>query len=550
MRQRFQFGNLKVRSSLVLVLLFFLGMLLAGAALGVLSLRYANLGLYDIVQQQNFIRVLNQSSEQYKEAQLALEEAASEQAMHIAANRYTFDSEWDQDETVTAGLSANTETLLKRATFALRMSEDYFAQAGALAPEAGALKDQFERMQRLYEALTTEAFAEQEAYLALGDINGYRQYRTEHTVGLENLFHSQVHNLTEAQLQAVDEMAAQESRQFEWVVRLVALGMVACFVIAILAYVFLNKMVLRPLREAGQQFERIASGDLTRVMHSPYGNEIGVLYEAVGRMQQGLVRLVRSIRQGVSRTEAEAGGLHTGALELSTRTEQQAAALQQTAASMEQLSGTVRQNTQNAEQANQAARQASEVAGRAGQAVRSVVDIMEEITTSSAEISEIVNVIDGIAFQTNILALNASVEAARAGEHGRGFAVVAGEVRSLAQRSAQAAQEIKALIEGSIQHVKTGAQRVDEAGEVVNDVVQTVQRVTAFMGEISTASREQSLGIDQVNIAMGQMDAAVRMNADLVESTVRAIAALQQQTVHLNEVVSEFNLDESLEHEH
>jgi len=549
MRHWFQFRNLKVRTSLVLVLIFFLLMLLAGAALGVVSLRFANIGLHNIVEQQNFIRVLNQATEEYKEAQLFAEEAASEQAFHIAQNRYTFDSTWDSSATESTGISSNANHLLDRADFAVRSSQRSFEEAGELAEGAGSLKEAYDRMRRLYEALTSEAFAEQLKLLRAGDVEGYRIFRADSTTGLESLFYGQVNNLVDTQIKTVDQMAANESVQFEWVVRIVAVGMLASVLISILAFVFLNRMVLRPLRDAGQHFERIASGDLTQTMQSPSRNEIGVLYEAVERMQGGLLRLVHSIRQGVGQTETEVSGLHSGILELSSRTDQQAAALQETAASMEELSGTVRQNTQNAQEADRVASEASDIAERAGEAVRSVVDVMEQITSSSTEISEIVNVIDGIAFQTNILALNASVEAARAGEHGRGFAVVAGEVRSLAQRSAQAAQEIKALIEGSISYVQRGAVQVDEAGAVVNEVVEAVRRVTTFMGEIAVASNEQNLGIEQVNVAVGQMDTAVRLNADLVESTVQAIGALQQQTQYLTEAVSEFNVGDELQAE-
>ena len=542
MRRWFQLRNLKVRTSLLLVLFFFLFMLISGAALGVFSLRFANLGLHNIVEQQRFIRLLNEANEEYIAAQLFVEEAASEQAFHISLNRYTFESSWDDDSVGATGVSEQTLRLLDRAEFTLKNSQVDFYAAGDLVTETESLRESYERMLNLYRQLTEEAFAEQVALLRQGDIAGYRQYRAEHTKSLENIFNNLVDHIVDAQIDIVDEMAAHESQQFEWIVRIVAIGILASLLIAALAYVFLNKMVLRPLRQAGQHFERIAGGDLTSVMESPSRNEIGVLYQAVERMQAGLVHLIYSIRSGVARTETEVHSIHGGALELSSRTEQQASALQETAASMEELAGTVRQNTENAQEADRVARDASAVAERAGEAVRSVVNVMEQITTSSSQISEIVNVIDGIAFQTNILALNASVEAARAGEHGRGFAVVAGEVRSLAQRSAQAAQEIKALIEGSMEHVQQGEQQVGQAGTVVHEVVQAVHRVTTFMGEIAVASNEQNLGIEQVNVAVAQMDTAVRLNADLVESTVNAIEALEEQTLNLTQAVSEFNV--------
>lgn len=538
----FQLRNLKVRTSLLLVLIFFLFMLVAGAALGVFSLRFANLGLHNIVEQQNFIRLLNEASEEYTAAQLFTEEAASEQAFHISQNRYTFDSTWDQNSVGATGIARQSMHLLDRAEFALKTSQANFYAAGDLIADDSSLREPYERMLNLYHQLTVEAFAQQVALLRDGDVEGYREFRAENTKGLENIFYSQIEHIVDAQIKIVDQMAAQESQQFEWVVRIVAIGILASIFISILAYVFLNKMVLRPLRDAGEHFERIASGDLTHSIEAPSRNEIGVLYEAVQRMQAGLVSLIHSIREGVTRTDIEVRSIHDGALELSSRTEQQASALQETAASMEELASTVRQNTDNAQEADRVARDASAVAERAGEAVRSVVDVMEQITISSNEISEIVNVIDGIAFQTNILALNASVEAARAGEHGRGFAVVAGEVRSLAQRSAQAAQEIKALIEGSIGHVQHGAQQVGQAGEVVTEVVNAVHRVTTFMGEIAVASNEQNLGIEQVNVAVAQMDAAVRLNADLVENTVKAIEALEEQARNLTQAVSVFNV--------
>jgi methyl-accepting chemotaxis protein len=231
-----------------------------------------------------------------------------------------------------------------------------------------------------------------------------------------------------------------------------------------------------------------------------------------------------------------------GNTDLSSRTEQQAAALQETAASMEQLASTVRQNTDNAEQADKLAKGASEVAVRGGQAVSAVVATMDDISASSVKMAEIVNVIDGIAFQTNILALNAAVEAARVGEQGRGFAVVASEVRSLAQRSAQAAKEIKEQIEASLVKVKMGSQQASQAGHVMQEVVGSVQGVTAIMAEISSASHEQSDGIEQVNRAVTEMDGAVQQNAALVEQAAAAAGSLQDQAARLTQAVAVFKI--------
>ncbi|OZI45008.1 methyl-accepting chemotaxis protein [Bordetella genomosp. 5] len=320
---------------------------------------------------------------------------------------------------------------------------------------------------------------------------------------------------------------------------LVALAVLLC----VGGGLFVGRNVLRPLREAGAHFDRIAGGDLTSRVEVNSSNEIGQLFASLKRMQESLTRTVSQVRRGVDEINVGSREISAGNTDLSSRTEQQAASLEETAASMEQLASTVKQNADNARQANQLAASASDVAERGGSAVSEVVHTMEAISSSSRKISEIVSVIDGIAFQTNILALNAAVEAARAGEQGKGFAVVAGEVRSLAQRSAQAAKEIKVLIEDSVTKVGTGSQQVERAGDTMQEIVASVKRVTDIMGEISAASDEQSSGIDQVNRAVAQMDEVTQQNAALVEEAAAAAGSLQEQAQRLAEAVSVFKIN-------
>ncbi|WP_143277685.1 methyl-accepting chemotaxis protein, partial [Bordetella genomosp. 10] len=309
-------------------------------------------------------------------------------------------------------------------------------------------------------------------------------------------------------------------------------------------WLFINRMLLRPLREASNHFDRIAEGDFTQRVDVRSSNEVGVLYGAIKRMQESLTRTVASVRRGVEEINVGAREISAGNTDLSSRTEQQAASLEETAASMEQLASTVKQNADNARQANQLAASASDVAERGGSAVSEVVNTMQGISASSRKISEIVSVIDGIAFQTNILALNAAVEAARAGEQGKGFAVVAGEVRSLAQRSAQAAKEIKGLIEDSVSKVGAGSEQVERAGATMQEIVTSVKRVTDIMGEISAASEEQSSGIDQVNRAVSQMDEVTQQNAALVEQAAAAAGSLQEQAQRLAQAVAVFKINQ------
>ncbi|WP_321937060.1 methyl-accepting chemotaxis protein [Paraburkholderia sp. J8-2] len=319
----------------------------------------------------------------------------------------------------------------------------------------------------------------------------------------------------------------------------IAIGaVIAIALVLVVAIRFaMRGLIVQPLEDAVTCFERIAQGDLSQTVTVYSDNEIGRLFGAIKRMQESLVTLVSAVHTGASSIDVGAREIAMGNTDLSQRTEQQAASLQETASSMEQLTGTVRQNAENARQASQLAVNASDIATRGGEVVGEVVNTMQGIAVSSAKVVDIISVIEGIAFQTNILALNAAVEAARAGEQGRGFAVVAGEVRSLAQRSASAAKEIKELINDSAEKVQSGSQLVGRAGSTMEEILQAVRRVTDIMGEISAASEEQSGGIEQVNRAVTQMDTVTQQNAALVEQAAAAAASLEEQTRQLQNVL-------------
>jgi methyl-accepting chemotaxis protein len=287
----------------------------------------------------------------------------------------------------------------------------------------------------------------------------------------------------------------------------------------------------------------IATGDLTVEINTKPNDHSSLLF-AMKTMRDSLVNIVSQVRTGTDTIATASNQIAAGNLDLSSRTEEQASSLEETASSMEELTSTVKQNADNARQANQLAVSASEVAGKGGTVVSEVVDTMASINESSKKIVDIIGVIDGIAFQTNILALNAAVEAARAGEQGRGFAVVAAEVRNLAQRSASAAKEIKILIDDSVEKVDSGAKLVDQAGMTMQEIVESVKRVTDIMGEITAASQEQTSGIEQINQAISQMDEVTQQNASLVEQAAAASEAMQDQASSLAQVVSVFKLDD------
>ncbi|MBS0423534.1 MAG: MCP four helix bundle domain-containing protein [Proteobacteria bacterium] len=316
-------------------------------------------------------------------------------------------------------------------------------------------------------------------------------------------------------------------------------------ILSIIAGFLLIRAITRPLNEAVSVANAVASGDLTSRIEVNSTNETGRLLQALKAMNDNLLDLVGKVRNSTDSIATASGEIASGNSDLSQRTEEQASSLEETASSMEELTSTVRQNADNARQANQLAVGASEVAKKGGTVVGQVVDTMKSINESSNKIVEIISVIDGIAFQTNILALNAAVEAARAGEQGRGFAVVATEVRTLAQRSAAAAKEIKELINDSVTKVADGTRLVDEAGSTMEEIVTAVKRVTDIMSEISAASQEQSSGIEQVNQAVTQMDEATQQNAALVEEAAAAAESMKEQAQVLTLAVSSFKLSGS-----
>ena len=362
-------------------------------------------------------------------------------------------------------------------------------------------------------------------------------------LAIAQTYQDSIQNLLTYQRKSIDDTAhaIEEANQRSFNL-LLTLAMLAIAIGAIGAWL-IARSITRPLQAAVRVAETVADGDLSTAFHDAPRDEIGDLMRALKAMNDALFKVVSEVQTGTRSIATASNEIAAGNLDLSARTEQQASSLEETAASMEELTATVRQNADNAHQANQLALAASAVAAKGGDIVSKVVDTMGSIDASSRKIVDIIGVIDGIAFQTNILALNAAVEAARAGEQGRGFAVVASEVRSLAQRSANAAKEIKDLIGDSVGQVNIGAKLVQEAGTTMREVVDSVARVNDIMSEITSASQEQRVGIDQVNEAIAQMDQVTQQNAALVEEAAAAAASLQEQADALADVAGGFKLE-------
>ncbi|MGF6544201.1 methyl-accepting chemotaxis protein [Paraburkholderia youngii] len=318
--------------------------------------------------------------------------------------------------------------------------------------------------------------------------------------------------------------------------------LVALILLTAAAGMFLSRVIAAPLQEAARTAMKIAAGDLSATCHSVRSDEIGDVLRTLNQVSINMRATVLDVRNGVKTMQQATKDIAAGTFELSGRTETQASSLEETAASMEQINSTVGHNADAARQASSLAARASQAAEDGGRVVDQVISTMEKITQSSSKISDIISVIDAIAFQTNILALNAAVEAARAGEDGRGFAVVAGEVRNLAQRSAQAAKEIKALITQSVETVEGGSKLVDSAGKTIADIVAQVRGVTNLVSQIAEASREQSAGVSQVSVAVEQLDRMTQVNSTLVQQHTAAADSMKQQTQRLAEMLCVFTL--------
>ncbi|EEZ7509748.1 methyl-accepting chemotaxis protein [Escherichia coli] len=438
------------------------------------------------------------------------------------------------------GSGSTVAELMESASISLKQAEKNWADYEALPRDPRQSTAAAAEIKRNYD-IYHNALAELIQLLGAGKIN---EFFDQPTQGYQDGFEKQYVAYMEQNDRLYDIAVSDNNASYSQAMWILVGVMIVVLAVIFAVWFGIKASLVAPMNRLIDSIRHIAGGDLVKSIEVDGSNEMGQLAESLRHMQGELMRTVGDVRNGANAIYSGASEIATGNNDLSSRTEQQAASLEETAASMEQLTATVKQNAENARQASHLALSASETAQRGGKVVDNVVQTMRDISTSSQKIADIISVIDGIAFQTNILALNAAVEAARAGEQGRGFAVVAGEVRNLAQRSAQAAREIKSLIEDSVGKVDVGSTLVESAGETMAEIVSAVTRVTDIMGEIASASDEQSRGIDQVGLAVAEMDRVTQQNAALVEESAAAAAALEEQASRLTEAVAVFRIQQ------
>ncbi|NLC34903.1 MAG: HAMP domain-containing protein, partial [Alcaligenaceae bacterium] len=473
-RQKFRMADIKVGTLLMGVLGLFMVLLIA----------LGGLGGYFLWQNMDTIRELEKQDQRSQLAARIGSDMMAARVSLLSAARY----EQEALDNSNDALREQGRAAVAQANEKLEAVSNAFIAFRETMADMGEERREATRIVGAYRPYIDDAVDPMVQALQSSDLVTFYFVNNEFGAARAEGFQRAVDNFNTKQSEIREAFFLEAEQALTRALTAMAIAVVLGFLLMIIIRVIFGRTVVRQLVQAGQHFDRIAGGDLTQRVQVNSRNEIGVLYAALRRMQDSLTRTVSEVRQGVEEINMGSREIYDGNTDLSSRTEQQAAALQETAASMEELASTVRQNNDNAIEADRLAKGASSVAVRGGDAVTAVVSTMGEISESSRQMVDIVNVIDGIAFQTNILALNAAVEAARAGEQGKGFAVVAGEVRSLAQRSAQAAKEIKELIDESLAKVEAGARQARQAGDVMKEVVGSVEGVTTIMGEISSAS--------------------------------------------------------------